>query len=371
LADLEQQLINARANNIIPIVTIENVPAWADAGGKTCGPIEQEDFITFGNLMYDVVLRYSRAPYYVQYWEFWNTPDIDPDLIGYGSSFGCWGDDSDPYYGGSHYGDMLESVYPRIKEADSSTVVLFGGLLLDCDPTNPPTGKDCKSAKFLEGALRNGGGDYFDLMAFRGFSFYSGIIENWEITVFPSWAPRGGVVAGRADFLREVMTTYGVDKPLFQVGGGLLCQICSDPPGSDFFEGQAAYVPRLFIRNWSEGFVGTSWFTLKDIGWGRFEGLLDGRNQPRLGYDAYRFMANLLDGFEYLEEIPIGDPLVGYKFVNGSMTIDIYWSLDGAIGTVTLPSSGTVTIYDKLGNTVVASGTIGVDFHPIYIVQTP
>ncbi|NIM95445.1 MAG: hypothetical protein GTO18_17245 [Anaerolineales bacterium] len=371
LAGLEQQLINAASKKIIPIVAIVKAPAWADASGKTCGPIEPEDLTAFGDFMYDVVARYNKAPYFVKYWEIWNEPDIDPDLVGPGSWIGCWGDESDTYYGGGYYADMLKIVYPRIKQADPSAKVLFGGLLLDCDPTNPPEGKTCKPSLFLEGALRNAGGDYFDILAFHGYPQYNGTLEDWDKTMFPSWAPRGGVVAGKAHFLREVMTAYGVDKPLFHVEGGLICNGCGDPPGADFFDAQASYVPRLYVRNWADGYIGTIWFALKDTGWGRYEGLLDSSNLPRLSYNAYHFMANLMIGFEYLEEISIGAPLVGYRFVKGTSTIDVYWSPDGPTGTVVLPATGTVTIYDKLGNTIVASGSINVDFHPIYIVRTP
>jgi hypothetical protein len=376
LTGLEQQLINARANNIIPMVAIVRAPAWADAGGKTCGPIEEEDFTAFADFMFDVVQRYSRAPYYVQYWEIWNEPDVDPNLIGYGSWIGCWGDETDDYYGGGHYGDMLEVVYPRIKEADPSAVVLFGGLLLDCDPTNPPPPppvKDCKPAKFLEGALIGGAGAYFDVLAFHGYPQYFGVIHDWEMTFSTSWQPRGGVVAGKAHFLREIMSNYGVDKPLFHVEGGLLCAngFCPSGPSAQFLDGQASYVPRLYIRNWADGYLGTIWYALKDTGWGRYEGMLDTSLNPRPAFEAYKFMSNLLSGFEFKEKLSIPDPLVGYRFVNGATTIFVYWSPDGTAGSVNLPSPGTITVYDKLGNVLSLQDPYPIDFHPVYIVQTP
>ena len=372
LSGLETQLINAAQNNISPIVAIVKAPSWADAGGKTCGPIEPEDLNAFADFMYDVVLRYSNTPYNVQYWEIWNEPDVDPDLVGPDSWIGCWGDESDDYYGGGYYADMLKVVYPKIKDADPSAFVLFGGLLLDCDPTNP-AGKDCKPAKFLEGALRNGGGDYFDLLAFHGYPQYFGVIHDWEMTFSESWQPRGGVVAGKAHFLREVMSNYGVDKPLFHVEGALICraQFCPSGPTAQFLDGQASYVPRLYIRNWADGYVGTIWFALKDTGWGRYEGMLDTGLNSRPAFEAYKFMSNLLLGFEFIEKLSIADPLVGYRFVNGTTTIYVYWSPSGTTGSVNLPTSGTVTIYDKLGIVLSEVDPYPIDFHPVYVVQTP
>jgi hypothetical protein len=380
LAGLEQELLNAVDNDLVPIVAIVRAPDWADAGGKTCGPIEPEDLDAFADFMYDVVNRYSKDPYHVKYWEIWNEPDVDPDLVWYGSWLGCWGDDGDPYSGGGYYADMLKVVYPKIKQADPYAQVLLGGLLLNCDPSNPPPwppGEDCHPAHFFEGVIRNGGADYFDIVAFHGYPNYKGAIEDWEITFSPSWEPRGGVVVGKANFLSEVMANYGVDKPLFQVEGGLYCAespevYCDGGPTAEFMEAQAAYVPRLFVRNWAEGYMGTIWFSLIDTGWGqRFEGMLDSDKNPRDSYYAFQFMTTILEDYGYQSTISIADPLVGYRFVKGSSTIDVYWSPTGSSGTVTLPTSGSYTIYDKLGNTISATDTVDVDYSPIYIVKTP
>jgi len=109
----------------------------------------------------------------------------------------------DEYYGGGYYAEMLKAVYPAIKEADPQAQVLIGGLLLDCDPTHPPEGKDCKPSKFLEGILKNDGGDYFDIISFHGYPPYSGADIGgglYNDVHHPYWESRGGVVLGKVDF---------------------------------------------------------------------------------------------------------------------------------------------------------------------------
>ena len=98
--------------------------------------------------------------------------------------------------------------------------------------------------------------------------------------------------------------------------------------------------------------------------------MLDTSLNARPSVEAYKFMSNLLYGFEFIQEISIGDPLVGYRFVNGTTTVDVYWSPSGTAGSVDLPTSGTVTLYDKLGNVLSEVDPYPIDFHPVYVVQT-
>ena len=99
--------------------------------------------------------------------------------VAFNSPFGCWGDLDDPYYGGRYYSEMLKVAYPTIITADPNAQVMVGGLLLECDPVNPPevtsgSGelKDCTSDKFLEGILENDGGEYFDGVSVHAYDFY-------------------------------------------------------------------------------------------------------------------------------------------------------------------------------------------------------
>ena len=154
------------------IGTIKYTPSWAwKVPGYYCGPVSQNALSDFANFVKAVVTKYSAPPYNIQYWELGNEPDLDPIVDGLepDNVYGCWGDNSKTYYGGEYYADMLKVIYPAIKSASPNSKVLIGGLLLDCDPNNPPTGKTCKASKFLEGILHNSGAPYFDIVSFHSY----------------------------------------------------------------------------------------------------------------------------------------------------------------------------------------------------------
>ncbi|MFQ5615847.1 MAG: hypothetical protein ACE5GO_05235, partial [Anaerolineales bacterium] len=139
LSLFEERIQAASAAGLQMIVIVRSTPAWAQARpGYYCGPVHPGKLATFGKFMHDLVSRYSQPPFNVRYWELGNEPDIDPRHVPPDNIFGCWGDENSPYYGGEYYAEMLKAVYPQVKAADPDTQVLVGGLLLDCDPNNPP-----------------------------------------------------------------------------------------------------------------------------------------------------------------------------------------------------------------------------------------
>ena len=148
-----QALIDASARRLHVIATIKMTPYWAQKyKGVYCGPIDRDYFSDFTEFLIAAVKIYGNPPYNVKYWELGNEPDVDRRLVAPDSDFGCWGEESETYYGGEYYADMLKVAYPAIKSIDPDAKVLIGGLLLDCDPTNPPVDeeKTCKPSKFLE-----------------------------------------------------------------------------------------------------------------------------------------------------------------------------------------------------------------------------
>ena len=178
IASLESEMILLSQKNFELILIVRGVPEWAQTeNGYNCGPIAQTKFSAFASFMGELVSRYSQPPYNVRYWEIGNEPDFpysERDI-----PFGCWGDSNDPYYGGGYYGELLKVIYPVIKAADPDAQVLVGGLLLDCDPNNPPPGKDCTSSKFLEGILRGGAGSAFDGVSFHSYDYYNGTLGSF------------------------------------------------------------------------------------------------------------------------------------------------------------------------------------------------
>ena len=370
--DLETKLANASKMGLNVILIVSSTPTWAQkVPGSYCGPVKEEEFSAFAQFMSDVVSRYSQPPYNVKYWELGNEPDIDPSLVPGNSIYGCWGDQNDEYYGGGYYAEMLKVVYPAIKAADPGALVLIGGLLLDCDPTNPPEGKDCRQANFLEGILKNDGGDYFDYVSFHGYPPYNGTL-SLDVH-YPDWEHRGGVVLGKVDFLREVMARYSVDKPLIHTEGSLICPEWNskdcNPPDEAFFEAQADYAVILFVRNWAEGLAGTIWYQFEGPGW-RYGGLLDKNQNPSKAYDSLQYLISELGNTGFYRQLDTYPGVRAYEFVGAGKRVWVLWSDSGDPVTISVPDN-LIEMYDKYGNSVESPGAEVAISSPVYMEITP
>lgn len=369
----EGNLKTAAARGLEIIAIVKFAPTWAQAKPPyKCGPIRQDAFDEFARFLKELVRRYSVPPYNIKYWELGNEPDIDPSLIGENSGFGCWGDQRDPYYGGRYYGEMLKAAYPAIKSTDPDARVLIGGLLMDCDPTNPPAGKDCRSSKFLEGILVNDGGPYFDIVNYHGYTPYS--VSSFNRALYyeethSGWAARGGVVLGKLSYIRELMAAYGMNKPVMLTEASLICSECSPPPNR-FFNEQADYVVWLFTRTWAAGIHGVIWFTFDGPGW-RSGGLLDENQLPRKSYDALKFMTQMLGKAYYMGVVNQFPGVTGYRFQDGSRKVWVIWSTDGQDQTIQLPS-GVTTVYNRAGVVItIPSDRVLVVNRPLYLEFAP
>ncbi len=372
VTSIEQDLAKASKQGINTILIVRSTPLWAQkVYGHSCGAIKADKFQAFASFMRDLVARYSVPPYNVKYWELGNEPDVDPSLVAADSLFGCWGDQNDPAYGGSYYAQMLKVVYPAIKAADPQAQVLNGGLLLDCDPTHPPQGKDCKPALFFKGILAGGGANYFDIVSFHGYPQYSGTWNTAENT--GPWQPRGGTVLGKLSYLREIMNEYGVDKPIFLTEGSLTCaesniKYCS-PPGNKFFNDQAYYAVLLYLRNWAAGIAGTIWYDFEGPGW-RYGSMLDGNQKPKPDYNAFMFLLKELKGAEYHKEIIDYENVQVYEFSLPEKRVWVLWSKDDK-SHVIIPPGDALQAFDTFGN-VIAPANNGITFtSPIYMELKP
>lgn len=368
VTELEAELQAAYSAGLQTILIVRHTPDWAQGTpGVPCGPVAPEALDDLAQFMTEAVARYKDPPYGVKYWELWNEPDVDPSLVKTNSPFGCWGDQDDKYYGGAYYAQMLQVVYPAIKAADPEAQVLIGGLLLDRDPAldehpNPP-------GHFLEGILYGSGGDFFDIVSFHGYAWYDGQLGDWEGQI-PNWSARGGIVAGKMDFLQETLRAYGQEKPLMLTEAGLLCAGCPSPPPATFLEAQAAYVPRLYVRNIALGLSATIWYTLDGPGW-RHTGLLDKEQQPRPAYEAFSTMTTLLADAHYLRPIEDLAGVIGYAFEHPRGEMWVLWSPDGTPIHIPIPS-GMQQIYDLAGNPLRPDGnTLEIGFHAIYLEISP
>jgi hypothetical protein len=359
-------LRNAHQNKLELIAMVQFAPEWARQDtSSACGPIRADRLDEYAQFLSALVSRYKDPPYDIKYWELGNEPDAA--IVSGRRVFGCWGQEGDPYYGGRAYGEMLRHAYPAIKAADPQAQVLIGGLLLDCDPTRPPAGKDCTSGRFLEGILRAGGGDYFDIVSYHGYAQYDGSINGDP--QHPYWSHRGGVVLGKAHYLREVLDAHGVKKPLMHTEGSLTCPpgniIHCIPPTTRFYRKQAEYAVWLYVRNWASDIMATVWYQFDGPGW-RYSGMLDQNQAPKPVYHAFDFMTEELGKAWYEGPVTRYLPTIGYSFGAPDKRIWVLLPPDGTVQSIVLP--GDVTrVYDTFGKDITPPGnSIQID-GPVYV----
>lgn len=380
VSQLEEELIQAAEQGQQVILIIRSTPTWAQRiEGSFCGAIKRKKFDAFAAFIHDAVARYSQPPYQVKYWELWNEPDVDPALVNSDEVYGCWGDSQDDFFGGGYYAEMLMQVYPQIKAADPEAQVLIGGLLLDCDPINPPETssgsgqfRDCTSSRFLEGILEAGGGHFFDGVSFHAYDYYYGTIGqygngNWH----SSWKTTGPVLIAKADYLQGILQQYGFDsKYLINSEVALLCgssgneDMCKTP---EFASTKADYVAQAYAAALAQGLRANIWYSL--IGW-RGSALTDRKLQPLLAYQAYRFAAEQLDRAVYEGNLAEYPDIIGFRFNRGDDRLWVLWALDDETHELRLPDVPRA-IYDSLGNPQPVVQELMITHAPMYVQWQP
>lgn len=357
LRDLDTILAYLGEQNIPVILIVRGAPLFAQkVPGYFCGPIADDAVPAYTDFLEELVERYSKKPYNVKYWELGNEPDVEVGMTGVDAPYGCQGDASQSDYGGGDYAEMLKQAYPAIRSIDPEAKVLIGGLLLDCDPTNPPEDKTCQPAKFLEGILANGGGDYFDIVSYHGYPpYFEGKVIDEE---YVSWDKRGGVILGKLDYIREVLRKFNIDKPIFHTESALICpnwnpEEC-DPPTQKFYDAQAQFVPRLYLRNWAHGVDGTIWFTFDGKGF-RSSGMVDSLVNPNPALFAFQYMVEKFNGARYRGENTEIPGIEIYQFDKDNQQIWSVWSSDWESRPYTLPED-VVEVTDIFGSPVAIDG---------------
>jgi hypothetical protein len=367
-AGLEQQLVNAATYHIKPVVFIESTPDWALQPGFNCGVVSKNKFPMLAQFAYDLVKRYSAPPYYIHYWELWNEPDVDGFL-------GCWGNPEDQYYGGYYYGQMLQAVYPRIKEADPSAQVLVGGLLLDCDPNNPPSGKDCLSSKFLKGILASGAGPFFDGVSFHAYDYYTGTgtydNPNWQSSSQTS----GPVLIAKAKYIRGLLGEYGFSEKYLMntemavfYGPNQTYPLCDPTAPPDVEVTKVYYMIHSYAAAVAEGLKANIWYAA--LG-GRCAALLNADLSPKPAYYAYQFAQNKLSEAQFIRQInEYGTEVMGYEYDIPGRKLWVIWSKDAQPHQISLSTAP--ILVNRVGDDGVPvvednSGTLTIDKNPRFI----
>ncbi len=344
LAGLEQEMINASQREMKLIMVVTSTPEWARLlPAYACGPIRSDKFAAFASFMHDLVDRYSRPPYNVMYWEIWNEPDARPSAASNDYLFGCWGDDSDTYNGGRYYGDMLEVVAPQIRAANPNVKIVFGGLLLDC---NPVLDGSCFEGRFLEGALRSGAGPHFDALSFHAYDIYYAPAQGLGVYAQTTWNSTynttGPVVHAKTQFVKNVLASFGhSNKLLLNTETGLIClpeghANCTLGTSSDFELTKAYYVPMAYAAAIAEDLDANIWYNV--FGW-RNSGLLNRNLTSRPAYDAYVFARLEMKNASYIRKITEYGGVLGYELDRGDKVIWVLWSIDQNNHTINLPET--------------------------------
>ncbi len=374
LERVDSALASARALGLRPVGIIRGAPAWAGVVPSNCAAIRDEYFGEFAAFLETLAWRYRDK---VDYWELGNEPDVDPGLVPSDSPLGCMGDVNDPYYGGERYGRMLQIAAPALRRGNPQATIIFGGLLLAASSTSDP--RMGRPERFFEGALRAGGEAYVDILAYHTYPSYSGQpLLDHDIDQPISWQPLGGWTAGKAAFLQEVMSRYGVQKPLWLNETSLICSsnslYCAAPDGA-FFEAQAQHLVRMVARAAAAGVSQVTWYTLEGPGW-LWSSLLDERQEPRPAYVAFQNMARMVEPFSEVRRVEYGVGIEAYRFVRGSKVVDVLWSQGGEPRVVRIPFSRYIGAkrldgVSIAGRIVHTSVQLQVDFAPIFIERRP
>jgi hypothetical protein len=271
---------------------------------------------------------------------------------------------------------MLKVISPIIKESDNNAKILIGGLLLDCDPVNVGEPGSCQSGKdmppkFLEGILLNGGGDYFDIVSYHGYTSDGSFdYAPWVLEEsFPNWFARGGVVMGKFNFILEILTNYGLEKEVFLTETGYLCLEKNPGCNNDlptFYERQAQYGVWLLVRNWIEGINQSFWYSYNGPGW-REGGILDREQQPKPVYSAIQVLNQRMHGAQTaqkLSDLPEG--LQGYAINFEDHTTWVVISADDEPHILDL-SDFSFSAYDIYNKEIGSQDGVIEIFNPIYI----
>lgn len=392
LASFEEELGNLRSAGITPVVIIQDSPHWAvipnvrqDGKPTSCGPIAEAYFDEFADFVRQLVERYKSPTFNVHDWEIGNEPDIDPHGVAVDSIYGCWGRFDDDLYGGEHYGEMLKRIAPVIKAADPSAKVWVGGLLLDSPNSSPVYGS--RPELFFKGILESGAAPYFDIVPYHAYIGYNAnFTGDYEREASPNWKDSGGIIVGKARYLRQLMSEYNVHKPLSVNEMSLFCYEDPKYPPEDptcmvgltneqlepYYEAQADFLVRSMVRGLSENLVGFTWYTLNGPGW-RNGGLLNSDQTPRPAYIAYQQLAQQLDKTSYIAPVDsYGSNIEAYAFSRSSQKVHVLWTGTTDSSAVVAVPSGFIEAYTRDGTPLSPSnGLLPVEFSPIYIILSP
>ncbi len=320
------------------IVTIIGNPDWA--AETHCGPIYEEHLPDFARFLTAVTQRYSVPPYNIRYWALYNEPDNANAAPQYADWLGgCWGAHhpnalSDA--GGAAYAHMLSYAYPAIKAGNPQAQVLLGGLAYDYFATIDRDGFFDPS--FLDDLLIAGGGQYFDIINFHYFPWFS---WRWKDDSNGIDIYNRSIVFKSRYIRNEVKRYIGETKPIICTETGIGS---ADREGNDVSELQANYVIKAMVRGMYAGLRANIWFEGVDETWipggalMRSMGLLTADGAPKPSYYAYQTLVHELSGARFIhvrDDLDAG--YEGYVFETSGWQKTVLWRSEAGESTVSFP----------------------------------
>jgi hypothetical protein len=363
VSSLEQELRNAASRGLKTILVVRSTPAWAQKyDGVMCGPVREDKLPAFGLFMRDVAARYAGLSFDVAHFEIGNEPDIAPNLVPPDNIFGCWGDEGDPYYGGGYYARALKAAYPQIKRANAGAQVLIGGLLLDCNPNQPKPGAPCVSGRFLEGILRAGGGDYFDIISVHAYDFWTGDAGFANAKWQSSSATTGPSIIAKTRFIRQLLARYGQPKPVMNTESAVLCWDCGSLPQA-YMQTRAYYAAQGYAVARAQRLAANIWYSLE--GWFGTS-LLAANGEGNETLRAMTIAHDQMGSATTFRQINRHRGVRIYEFAKGDKRSWMVWSATGKPVALRLPVMP-AQVMDVFGVPIDASTTLQLDAKPLYV----
>ncbi len=307
------------------VITVTGNPSWA--ADTMCGPIDEDHLDDFATFIGKAVERYSRPPYNVLFWSFYNEPD-NSDAVNFSWLGGCWGfaynPNAAPGAGGKAYANMLKHVYPAVKAANPKAYVALGGLAYDYFTTDP--GGGVFDPSFLDDILAAGGADYFDII---NFHYYPWSGWRWEPSPYNRYNRH---ISYKARWLAsEVYNATGQRKPIMVTEVGETSHNNHNLPD---YHRQILAVYQSFLEAQMVNVYPIIWFTAIDLEFsisydGRRYGLLHLDGSPKPTFYAYKTLATELQNATFVR--PRNDLsylFEGYEFNDRGRTKTVLWMYD-------------------------------------------
>jgi hypothetical protein len=169
------------------------------------------------------------------------------------------------------------------------------------------------------------------------------------------------------------MAQYGSNKPIIANEIGLLCYLDKNTEERDkagcrangYWEQQANYALRTYIRAWANKLVGAIWYTLNESGW-QDSGLITD-SQPREAYRTLKFITEKFKEAKFKGALSVTADKEIYEFEKSTTNLQIYWTNSDSKSDIPMPTKN-YRIYNKFGDLLEANTTnLVASFEPIIL----